>query len=474
MTEAKPSRILNLNITVDYLRHWTDPEAIREIIANAYDADPAAVQMSSPSTDILSITTPNTRPTIQQLTSFGETTKTNDGTTIGQFGEGVKCAFHVLTRDHGPDSVTVHLPGHIATFCFRPPFPDFKPTLHMLLWDDPSTLESTGCTIKVQGIDVKNCIEGRFIPPPDNLTKRLLLKPSPSLLRIFYRGIFCADQPLYRSLFDWNVQKAKMSRDRNIVDISALFSEVVPALSDMMTPEVAHTIVSACFNPTRTSSSTSIAEVCALYNETNSPGFSKCVEAFRDAFHDLFSPNVCIGTSPSYTRRASDNGYLVLNDENTDSMLLFCLRCYHPTTRKPYLPFDYQVAPIPPSLKPTIVEPSPKQRHTLSLYASCIQRIFPSGSRTPSLTLVKPNPDIADGAAIFLDTSITPPAIRIDATTVGSVPNPAILTRIIRTVIQYAPFDTSRGIEENALSSLSSVLLSTATPETPDATITEE
>lgn len=89
------SRIYDLPLARDYVRHWGLTEAIRELIQNALDSDsPFEYAFLG---DCLSITSRYTTLDAKTLI-LGSTSKAEDPDKIGSFGEGYKLALLVLLR----------------------------------------------------------------------------------------------------------------------------------------------------------------------------------------------------------------------------------------------------------------------------------------------------------------------------------------------------------------------------------------
>lgn len=86
-----------LPLTRDYVRNWTAVEAIREIIQNALDYGRGTLSCDI-SDGFMQINSPGARLEPRTLL-LGCTTKADDKTSIGSFGEGYKIALLVLARE---------------------------------------------------------------------------------------------------------------------------------------------------------------------------------------------------------------------------------------------------------------------------------------------------------------------------------------------------------------------------------------
>jgi hypothetical protein len=89
------TRVYDLPLARDYVKHWGLPEAIRELIQNAIDSD-SPLEYSFVGR-VFEITSRYTTLDAKTLV-LGSTSKSGDETKIGSFGEGYKLALLVLTR----------------------------------------------------------------------------------------------------------------------------------------------------------------------------------------------------------------------------------------------------------------------------------------------------------------------------------------------------------------------------------------
>lgn len=94
---------IELTIAPNYVPNWTYVDAVRELFQNALDQatqnpDNAASWYYDSQTGILTISNATSKLTASSLL-LGQTTKSGDSDTIGQFGEGYKIATLVLLRE---------------------------------------------------------------------------------------------------------------------------------------------------------------------------------------------------------------------------------------------------------------------------------------------------------------------------------------------------------------------------------------
>lgn len=107
-------RSYELPISRDYVRHWSMPEAVREIIQNALDSDsPFEYEFRNNSLFIRSSGSALSTSTLL----LGSTSKAHATDKIGSFGEGYKIALLVLTREGY--SVKIHNRGRLWVPCFK-------------------------------------------------------------------------------------------------------------------------------------------------------------------------------------------------------------------------------------------------------------------------------------------------------------------------------------------------------------------
>ena len=106
----------SLNLSPRYAPDWTAWEVAREIICNAIDASPEDFRVTPHGDNQLKVWTP-TVPDLCELFVIGQGSKSPGGSTIGQFGEGLKMAALVATRTEG-GRFRVKLPGQDVRFMF--------------------------------------------------------------------------------------------------------------------------------------------------------------------------------------------------------------------------------------------------------------------------------------------------------------------------------------------------------------------
>ena len=88
---------IKLSFTEDYVGHWSWWQGARELMQNAIDTKDFDIQFDYSAGEMKIISRGGAIPTRALL--LGATTKRNDSSTIGKFGEGMKLGFLVLLRE---------------------------------------------------------------------------------------------------------------------------------------------------------------------------------------------------------------------------------------------------------------------------------------------------------------------------------------------------------------------------------------
>jgi len=285
-------------ISEKYCENWTIQSAIREIIANALDAD------SEPE-----LAWANGKGTVANIGCFietshlllGESTKRETESNIGQFGEGFKIAALVFVRQGRKFSIRTKK----NNFVF---FTKYS--------------EDFGCNIL--GVDVKECekeIDGTYVgfecsEDEFNSAKNLFIKfnPVPEITdqvlnssgRIYVLGVQVLDH--FNSLFGYNIShKTLINRDRTILDTSALNREITSILSSCKNETVIEKLI------TNGNEFSSMAEYA---NQIYISWDAK--EVWRDVLKKLYGDKIAIAVNePSFDHRAKYLGYKVIDLGNT-------------------------------------------------------------------------------------------------------------------------------------------------------------
>lgn len=195
-----------------YVPQWTPFEALREIIANAMDADPA-YSIEFPTNHRAVITT-STVPRLAHLLMMGAGTKTSSTGTIGQFGEGAKLSALVLTRTPHC-SLLIESDRTSVTFSIDEITGLSEKSLHAHI----SALSTPipGCRITIEAPDLFTIYDSNFLPRATALKFGPVGTPDGPSFRVYHRGIKVCDLP-ERALFHWNVADLTLNRDRSMPD----------------------------------------------------------------------------------------------------------------------------------------------------------------------------------------------------------------------------------------------------------------
>jgi hypothetical protein len=196
----------------------------REIYSNALDADPEKHILHFPSNSSFDVFT-STSPTYAECVAIGESSKTYGGSTIGQFGEGLKVAATTAARLGG--SVVVSTPQFRGKYTIRNEEGFRHPSLWFEIEQEPTQpLPSLGCTVSV-AVPSANFpqYQSRFIPP----APAALSKSEPSKAVIYCKGVWVTELPkISRCNYNLNFP---LNRDRSAPSTS----EMLKAAGDYLT-----------------------------------------------------------------------------------------------------------------------------------------------------------------------------------------------------------------------------------------------
>jgi hypothetical protein len=285
-------------ISEKYCESWTTQSAIREVIANAIDADTEPILSWSKGMG-----------TIANIGSFietshlllGESTKREEAEHIGQFGEGFKIAALVFVRQGRKFSIRTKN----NNFVF---FTKFS--------------EDFNCNIL--GVDVKECessVDGTYVgfecsEDEFNSAKNLFLKFNPiqnltdTILdtsgRIYVLGVQVLDN--FNSLFGYNINhKTLINRDRTILDTSALNREITSILSSCKDKTVIEKLI------------TSGKDFSSMAEYANSLYLGwEAKQIWKDILKKLYGNKIAISVNnPSFDHRAKYLGYKVVDFGST-------------------------------------------------------------------------------------------------------------------------------------------------------------
>ena len=207
-----------LPISQNYLAEWSEWHAIRELLQNAMDAADAGgekplVQYDQ-ETKILTIASPRERLPRKSLL-MGVTTKADDDSQRGQFGEGYKLALLVLCRRMY--EVTVHNGGEVWTSCFEE-HPDFDGEKVLTISVDPASEgeDYDGVAFKIRGLSQVNwnLIASRWLPDAkeDQILDGMQYRGC-----IFSGGLFVTQCKSLLMGYNFARHRLSLGRDRDVV-----------------------------------------------------------------------------------------------------------------------------------------------------------------------------------------------------------------------------------------------------------------
>lgn len=224
-----------LSVSRDYVPGWGVPEAIRELFQNALDAqaaDPANVMDFEyvPEEEKLIITNRTSSLSTQSLL-LGASSKRDDESMIGQFGEGYKIAVLVLAREgldvvfYNYDKKEVWRPRLINSHRYGTEILAFfidKEFQWSEVPDNNLTIEITGLTeemftqIKATNLHVNQ----RYATDPlTTLETRYgsILLDDDQKHKVYVNGLFVCEYQDYEYGYNFKPEYLKLNRDRKLV-----------------------------------------------------------------------------------------------------------------------------------------------------------------------------------------------------------------------------------------------------------------
>lgn len=222
-------RKIELTLSPNYVPNWTFVQAVRELLQNAYDQeriDPTkeATCEYKPSEEALIISNKNTVLTENTLL-LGQSTKANDKTTIGQFGEGYKIATLVLLREG--KRVTFYNYG--AKEIWRPRFVKSRrfgtDVLTFFIEKIPalSKVPRKDLVITVEGIS-QDEYEHHIVPTDLYLRNDYTIIETTKIGdiidlsgKVFVGGLFVCDYKPYKYGYNFKPEYIELDRDRKLI-----------------------------------------------------------------------------------------------------------------------------------------------------------------------------------------------------------------------------------------------------------------
>lgn len=208
-------------ISSGYASNWTMQMALKELIANALDADSSAKVTFDEATNVTLISDKGEGISTKHLL-FGESNKDKSDSNIGMFGEGMKMAALVAARNRKTFVVTTKGMRYEAKLERDSRFNADVLVIHL----QPSR-KRIGTDIEVGStVSEFNAAKSNFLVFNKNYVEIEdgILESNGSKSAVFVNGCFVQH---INSLYSYNLKKKDMlNRDRNTVDDQKLRSEV--------------------------------------------------------------------------------------------------------------------------------------------------------------------------------------------------------------------------------------------------------
>lgn len=222
---------LEIPLSPQYCRNWGPVEALREIIANSLDSQDPTIKVSW---DLGVATIYNSKSQLEKRNLvMGETTKADDNTVIGTFGEGLKVGALALCRlgnsvivESGKMKILFHI-GYSETF-----------ETEILLAELSEKRQKQGTTVEVHiDEDIFKEAKNLFMRFQDRKPRliyndeqfgSLYHNPKDSNGSIYSHGVKIYDGTGYKGemLFTWDLNNLEINRDRTIIDAYAAGTEM--------------------------------------------------------------------------------------------------------------------------------------------------------------------------------------------------------------------------------------------------------
>lgn len=221
-----------LTIAADYLPEWGVTEGLRELVQNWLDAD--GLDHGEPTYSDDTVTLANPGATLSRSTLLlGTSSKRDDDSKRGQFGEGMKLGTLALVR--AGCSVVIEAGGERWTATIEPS-PDFG--ANVLTWTiEPS--EVPHVEVKVGGLDdlrweaARRCFRDLSNLDAIDTFYGAILTDSDMVGAVFVKGIKVAD--VKGLTWGYDLKSANVDRDRRLVrdwDLQWATAEILAAAMD--------------------------------------------------------------------------------------------------------------------------------------------------------------------------------------------------------------------------------------------------
>lgn len=249
-------------ISPEYVKNWTAERGIAEFIANAIDADPTGYSVTY--TDgVLTIEDFAVDGVGSEGMILGYTSKSNDGTAIGQFGEGAKIASLVLARDSNIKNMYVETVG----YAFEPVITDYLAVAGLDIPNKTSAVPQV-LTWRLFRSDRKRgtkvtieCPQAIAVDAMDrflHLSVKDYVRPSGAGQivrggkpgRFYIGGVFVTEQKNLMFSYDLGLtHKAAQNRDRSVIESWVLTNAVSAILQESLDVEVLSAMIKRVLDP---------------------------------------------------------------------------------------------------------------------------------------------------------------------------------------------------------------------------------
>ena len=217
-------KTIELPLSANYVDSWGTAQAIRELLQNAIDSN-APLEFSTLGNSI-AITSRDVTLPLKTLI-LGCSTKTNDDSQIGQFGEGYKLALLVLAREGLEVVVQNGKLDWTPSFRFSDTYGDTILHIDQEEQDRPDR----DLTFKISGLDhsdmtdvFESCLQIQPLIEDAIQTSRGRILPSKAG-KLYVNGLFVCDTGLDYG-YDFLPQHITLERDRQTVNSWELGNEV--------------------------------------------------------------------------------------------------------------------------------------------------------------------------------------------------------------------------------------------------------
>lgn len=307
-------KVYELPLSREYVSSWGVPQAVRELLQNAIDS--SAPFEYAQSGDSLIISSRGVRLDASTLV-LGRTSKANDESTIGQFGEGYKLALLVLTREE--KQVAVLNGGK----CWNPEFRKSRmfeiDTLHIIEseneTDNRDTLEFLICGLsdEEQNAITHSCLLMQPTQEDIIVTRRGNILPSRAG-KLYVGGLYVCDTELMYG-YDIKPGQITLERDRQTVDSWDLKSvtkdmwfmteqyDRIAAMIDEGIPDVKYA---------EYSSTEMVREACYRLFNSRYPGhvIAKSQEELDELISKGMTKVVVVSSGAYYANISASNSYI--------------------------------------------------------------------------------------------------------------------------------------------------------------------